>query len=64
MMSMPKCYDRNCIHYMGHDTINDKLVQTCTAFPEGIPDSIAYGEDLHFEVLDGQNGEYVYENPL
>jgi len=64
MMSAPKCYDRNCIYYMGHDHVGDKLIQTCAAYPEGIPDSIAYGDDLHHTVLDGQVGEYVYESPM
>jgi hypothetical protein len=28
----------------------------CKAFPDGIPNVIAYGEDLHLEPFEGDNG--------
>lgn len=31
---------------------------TCKAFPEGIP---LRSQDTHFEVLDGQSGDHIYD---
>jgi hypothetical protein len=36
-------------------------VNICPAFPEGIPNRIAYGDDPHLEVAPDQVGATVYE---
>lgn len=60
----PRCYDdgRYCKHFQGfvEDETGKDLV-VCLAFPEGIPDSIAYGDDKHEKVVVGQVGVYVFE---
>lgn len=48
-----KCETRGCEYYQG-----DKK---CGAFPDGIPDRIAYGDDLHATVADDQTGDMVYQ---
>lgn len=39
--------------------INYESDRKCPAFPQGIPDSIWYGESLHENVIDGQVGSYI-----
>ncbi len=46
----------------GDEPDTEILRNICTAFPDGIPDEIAYGEDLHLEIADGQFGTYTYES--
>lgn len=43
-----QCQERKCKHYLG----NDK----CLAFPEGIPDEIAYGDNPHTAPYPGDHG--------
>lgn len=33
----------------------------CNAFPEGIPDEIAYGDNLHLVPLENQGNDIVFE---
>lgn len=33
---------------------------SCMAFPNGIPDEIMHGENLHTDVINGQNGDFVF----
>lgn len=58
MLKPPRCYTRKCIHFIGvngvDDESQDKVV--CNAFPEGIPDEVAWGENLHLQMLPGDNG--------
>jgi hypothetical protein len=42
-----------CIHYWG-----DK---SCFAFPDGIPDEIMVGDNLHSEKLPNQQNNIVFE---
>lgn len=42
----------SCVFYTGQDT------NTCKAFPEGIP---LKSEDTHFDPIEGQVGDTVYE---
>ncbi len=57
MLIEPNCSKRECIHYRGPD-INDDGEEwhVCDAFPKGIPDEIAYGENLHLKPFPGDNG--------
>jgi len=34
---------------------------SCKAFPKGVPNDIAYGNNLHLTVVNGQKGDYVFE---
>lgn len=61
----PRCSVRRCKHLQG--VLQPSGDETggefpfCPAFPKGIPDSIAYGADLHLVKVPGQVGEIVYE---
>jgi hypothetical protein len=52
-----KCYERRCKHFqgtaMGHDF--------CAAFPDGVPDEIAHGENQHTAPLQDQGNGIVFE---
>ena len=64
MLSEPNCSERRCIHFIGitqKDGTEMTEVAVCFAFPEGIPDEIAYGDNLHDKVIEGQTGEFVFE---
>lgn len=64
MINEPKCFTRNCKHYIGIDQPDGTEMterNICSAYPEGIPDDIAYGNDKHFEVRDDQDNDIVYE---
>lgn len=50
MLDEPKCWTRGCKHYLGvksddddEDEVNERPV--CEAFPDGIPEEIAYGDN-------------------
>jgi len=64
MILGPKCYDRGCIHYIGVSQpdgteLTERVV--CKAFPDGIPNDIAYGDDLHFKIHPDQTNNIVFE---
>lgn len=54
----PKCSIRKCIHFQGISDDEDeaKQVPICAAFPDGIPEQISYGENLHLEPFPGDHG--------
>jgi len=59
MMTEPNCSKRNCVHFQGGaqpdgTEIMERVV--CSAFPNGIPDEIAYGNNLHTGPYPGDNG--------
>jgi hypothetical protein len=64
MLAEPNCYTRSCIH-------NVRVIQpdgtemterpACDAYPNGIPEDIAYGDDLHLEVRDDQDNEITFK---
>lgn len=58
----PRCFARNCKHFDGirERKENDHIV-VCPAYPDGIPDRIAYGTELHLTVQEDQVGKIVYE---
>ena len=60
----PQCVIRGCGHYAGvaqPDGTEETERHVCMAFPDGIPDRIAYGDDLHLEIAEDQRGEIVFE---
>jgi hypothetical protein len=61
----PRCSKRNCIHYQGVEEFieGDPLSQNhiCDAFPNGIPEEISYGDNLHLKPLENQENEIVFE---
>ena len=61
----PRCYSRRCIHFEGAkiagNSTSGKAIVICPAYPKGIPERIAYGDELHLEVQDDQKGTLTYE---
>jgi hypothetical protein len=57
MMVEPVCHKRRCKHLLGTvgDEDNGQRI-VCTAFPDGIPDDIVRGQDLHMEPREGDHG--------
>jgi len=64
MISEPNCHKRNCKYFLGvrqpNGTEETEFVY-CLAFPEGIPEEIAYGDDKHLEPLSDQGNTIVFE---
>jgi len=65
MMDEPRCYTRKCVHFIGVSQpdgteMTERVI--CRAFPEGIPDEIAYGDNLHLEPVEGDGG-ITFEGP-
>jgi len=64
MIAPPNCFKRECKHYLGvsqPDGTELTEVVVCEAYPNGIPNDIAYGDDKHTEVRDDQDNEVVFE---
>lgn len=64
MLAAPSCHLRGCKHFLGvlqSDGTEATEVVYCKAFPEGIPDDIAYGNNPHLEVVPGQEGDFIFE---
>lgn len=64
MLLESNCSTRNCKHYLGIiQPDGSELTERnfCTAFPDGIPDEIAYGDDLHTEIHPDQDNDIVFE---
>lgn len=63
MLDEPKCYTRDCKHFIGVEggCCEDHEYVVCEAFPEGIPDEIAYGNNEHLIPFKGQTNKIVYE---
>lgn len=64
MLEAPVCFERKCKHYLGiiqPDGTEKSEVTYCKAFPEGIPDEIAYGKNLHKKPLAEQENDIVFE---
>lgn len=59
MLAKPNCSKRNCKHFLGvkndtNEECNDVVV--CTAFPDRIPEEIAYGDNQHTSPFPGDHG--------
>lgn len=54
----PRCFTRKCIHFIGvkSEGIEENERVVCKAFPNGIPDDIAYGNNLHLLPVAGDHG--------
>jgi len=66
----PRCWERGCIHFDGVAQPNedkptknsprgegeDEEIFVCQAFPDGIPESIVNGENLHLNPFPGDGG--------
>lgn len=64
MLLEPECFKRKCLHYLGVKQDNEEESterNICDAFPDGIPDEIAYGDNKHLKPLEGQGNQIVYE---
>lgn len=64
MIETPRCFERQCKHYTGvkqDNAIESTERPCCAAFTDGIPDEIAYGDNLHLTVLPGQGNDIVFE---
>ena len=57
MIREPRCFTRQCKHFLGVNNVDQEVNQlvVCKAFPDGIPDEIAYGNDLHLESVEGDH---------
>ena len=61
MLEEPTCYTRECKHFMGITGYKEPdQYFICKAFPDGIPDKITYGDNLHLEPLKDQGNDIVY----
>lgn len=59
MIAEPNCSKRRCKYFLGvkqPDGTELTEVVYCSAFPDGIPIEIAYGDNPHTEPYEGDNG--------
>jgi hypothetical protein len=64
MLAEPKCYTRGCVYFSGvkqPDGTEMSEFVYCTAFPDGIPEEIAYGNNKHTEPYPGQKNKIVFK---
>ena len=64
MLAEPKCYSRSCKHFLGVSQpdgteMTERVI--CEAFPNGIPEEIAYGDNKHDEPMPNQSNDIVFE---
>jgi len=62
MLPKCRCQDRRCKYYKGIRPDNPECYY-CVAFHEGIPDEIAYGNDDHMEIKEGQSKPVYFSLP-
>jgi len=58
MLQEPECHKRKCCHFLGAFNKGSEATEwvRCTAFPDGIPEEIAFGSNLHLEPVPGDHG--------
>ena len=68
MIAPGACCERSCKHYKYFSEAEETEEEdsqfgpeVCRAYPDGIPDRIVSGEDLHATVQPDQDGMLVYE---
>ena len=64
MLPVPACFLRNCKHYIGVDQPDGTEMterNVCSAYPNGIPNSITRGDDDHREIRQDQDTDIVFE---
>jgi hypothetical protein len=66
MIQEPKCSLRGCKHYSGikSDGIEVNERPYCPAFPDGIIEDIAFGDNKHLKKVKGQKGDIVFSGPM
>lgn len=61
-VEVAKCDDRGCKYFSGFRKLKSGvIVNYCKAFPDGIPEAIAYGDNKHLKPLKGQKNDIVFE---
>ena len=62
MMREPKCWPRACAHFIGIRNDCDETTERvcCEAYPDGIPNEIAYGNDQHLELRGDEVRDLVF----
>jgi hypothetical protein len=64
MIDEPNCRKRECKHYIGiiqPDDTERSERPACSAYPDGIPEDIAFGNSLHKNPRKDQNNKIVFE---
>jgi hypothetical protein len=58
MLRESKCWTRRCINFIGVRNDGDESTERnyCKAFQDGIPNEIAYGDNLHVKPFKNDNG--------
>lgn len=69
MIDVGNCFERGCKHFLGvkrdlNDSpeVNERVY--CLAYPDRIPDDIAYGDNKHLKVRSDQENDIVYEKEI
>lgn len=59
MIAEPRCFTRKCKYFIGVKNDGDETTErvVCKAFPDGIPEDIAYGDNDHFKLHKAQKGK-------
>jgi len=64
MLAEPACHKRKCKNFIGVKWFGDQESSEnnfCKAFPDGIPEDIAYGDNLHLTKYPDQKNDIVFE---
>lgn len=56
VLKQPECSKRSCKHFMGVKGEEPDQKVFCKAFPDGIPNEIAYGPNKHLTPVNGDHG--------
>lgn len=55
-----KCGVRYCKYFRGTRLLGDKEIYYCKVFKDGIPNDIAFGDNLHLLPIEGQDSKIVF----